>query len=90
MMSTGTVDNIWEVLDMGIGQKNNSLLVPGCHKALDDMKYEIAAELGIPVQQGSEDYWGHVASRDTGAVGGQITARLVAYAEQVLAGQQQL
>jgi len=64
-------------------------VVNGCHKALDDMKYEIAAELGLPVYQGSEDYWGHLATRDTGAVGGHITARLVAYAEQVLAGQGQ-
>ncbi|MCL6443305.1 MAG: alpha/beta-type small acid-soluble spore protein [Alicyclobacillus sp.] len=62
-----------------------SLLVPGCHKALDDMKYEIAAELGIPVYQGSEDYWGHVTTREAGAVGGSITKRLVAYAQQSLA-----
>lgn len=61
-----------------------SLLVPGCHKALDDMKYEIAAELGIPVHQGSEDYWGHVTTREAGSVGGSITKRLVAYAEQIL------
>lgn len=61
-----------------------SLLVPGCHKALDDMKYEIAAELGISVYQGSEDYWGHVTTREAGAVGGSITKRLVAYAEKVL------
>ncbi|MDQ0191105.1 alpha/beta-type small acid-soluble spore protein [Alicyclobacillus cycloheptanicus] len=63
-------------------------VVPQCHKALDNMKYEIAAELGIPVYQGSEDYWGEIASRDTGAVGGRITRRLVELAEQVLAGQQ--
>lgn len=71
---------------MAYGQKGNSLVVPGSHKALDDMKYEIAAELGIPVHQGSEDYWGEIASRDTGAVGGRITRRLVEYAEQHLAG----
>ncbi|MCF8566400.1 alpha/beta-type small acid-soluble spore protein [Alicyclobacillus tolerans] len=63
-------------------------LVPQAHKALDDMKYEIAAELGLPVYQGSEDYWGEIASRDTGAVGGRITKRLVEYAEQVLANGQ--
>lgn len=62
-----------------------SLLVPGSHKALDDMKYEIAAELGIPVYQGSEDYWGHVTTREAGSVGGSITQRLCAYAEKVLA-----
>lgn len=64
--------------------KGKSQLVPGCHKALDDMKYEIAAELGLPVHQGSEDYWGHVASRDAGAVGGQMVRRLVENAEQAL------
>ncbi|MBX6353980.1 MAG: alpha/beta-type small acid-soluble spore protein [Thermoflavifilum sp.] len=71
---------------MALGQKRNSLVVPGCHKALDNWKYEIAAELGLPVHQGSEDYWGHVATRDTGAVGGRITQRLVAMAEQMLSG----
>ncbi len=53
------------------------------------MKYEIAAELGIPVQRGSgEAYWGHVTTREAGACGGEITKRLVAFAEQALANQQ--
>ncbi|MDB5083359.1 MAG: spore protein [Bacilli bacterium] len=62
-----------------------SLLVPSAHRSLDDLKYEIAAELGIPVRQGSEDYWGHVTTREAGAVGGSITKRLVAYAQAQLA-----
>ncbi|QQE78131.1 alpha/beta-type small acid-soluble spore protein [Alicyclobacillus sp. SO9] len=61
-------------------------IVSGVHKALDNMKYEIASELGLPVYQGSEDYWGELATRDTGKVGGEITKRLVAYAEQSLSG----
>lgn len=68
--------------------RGKSQIVPGCHKALDDMKYEIAAELGLPVHQGSEDYWGHVAARDAGAVGGHITRRLIEAAEQMLHGGQ--
>jgi hypothetical protein len=72
---------------MAYGQKNNELVIPNVHKALDDMKYEIAAELGLPVHQGSEDYWGEITSRDAGRTGGEITRRLVAYAEQHLAGQ---
>jgi len=63
----------------------NPQVIPASHKALDDMKYEIAAELGLPVHQGSEDYWGNILTRDTGLVGGSMTKRLVAYAEQVLA-----
>lgn len=88
---------------------SNRKIVPECHQAIDQMKYEIAAELGLPVGQhaaqmgnvefatelgtisaGSikEDYWGHITSRDTGAVGGAITRRLVQQAEQTLFGLQ--
>lgn len=60
-----------------IGRK----VVPQAHKALDNMKYEIAAELGLPVHQGSEDYWGDIPARQCGAVGGQMVKRLIAMAE---------
>jgi hypothetical protein len=63
-----------------IGRK----VVPEAHKALDKMKYEIAAELGVPVQQGSEDYWGHVPSRDCGAVGGHMVRKMIEMAERSL------
>lgn len=85
--------------------RSNRKLVPECQQALDQMKYEIAAELGLPVGAGRssvynvefatelgsvpagsvrEDYWGHLASRDAGAVGGSITRRLVQQAQQSL------
>lgn len=89
---------------MAKGQSGRRQIVPESHKALDMMKYEIAAELGLPVgpygragaldtefatELGAipsstmkEDYWGHIASRDAGAVGGHITRRLVQRAEQ--------
>lgn len=88
---------------MAKGQSSSNVkVVPEAAAALDQMKYEIAAELGLPVGQnrGSfdtefatelgtvtntrEDYWGHIASRDTGAVGGHMTRRLVQLAEQAL------
>ncbi|RIV24730.1 small acid-soluble spore protein [Alicyclobacillaceae bacterium I2511] len=59
-------------------------MVPGAHKALDDMKYEIAAELGLPVHQASEDYWGDITNYYTGKCGGQMTRRLVAMAQHSL------
>lgn len=89
----------------GQSRSSNNLVVPGAGSALDQWKYEIAAELGLPVGKkaafdpntefatelgaipaGSmrEDYWGHIASRDTGAVGGHITKRLVQQAEETL------
>lgn len=73
---------------MAAGSKNtgkNRQLVKGAHQALDDMKYEIARELNLPVQQGSEDHWGHVTSADCGRVGGNMLRRLVAMAEDSLA-----
>jgi small acid-soluble spore protein B (major beta-type SASP) len=90
------------------GSSKRSQVVPEAHKALDAMKYEIAAELGLPVganryglsdadtefagelgamssgSSSKEDYWGHVASRDAGAVGGHITRRLIQQAQQSL------
>ncbi|KRQ87231.1 Small, acid-soluble spore protein C2 [Caloramator mitchellensis] len=60
-------------------------LVPEAHKALDNMKYEIASELGVPVYQGSEDYWGNIPSRDCGRVGGTMVKRLIALAEREVA-----
>lgn len=92
---------------MAKGQSgSNRKVVPGCERVIDQWKYEIAAELGLPVgkpfleanvefatELGSipassirEDYWGHIASRDAGAVGGQITKRLIQQAEQALLG----
>ena len=62
-------------------------VVKGAHKALDDMKYEIAAELGLPVYQGSEDYWGHIMTKDAGTVGGHMTRKLVAFGEMILSGE---
>jgi len=70
---------------MAKGSSGNVKLVPGAHKALDQMKYEIAAELGLPVHQGSEDYWGDIPARDCGKVGGEIVRRLINFAEENLA-----
>lgn len=72
---------------MAAGQNGSgrTQLVPDAHAMLDNMKYEIAGELGIPVYQGSEDYWGNISSRDCGRVGGSMTKRLIALAEKEIA-----
>lgn len=88
--------------------RSNKKLVPASKDALYRMKYEIAAELGLPVAHAygensygdtefsgefgmssyggqrfaSHDNWGHLTSRDAGSVGGEITKRLIAQAEQ--------
>jgi hypothetical protein len=69
---------------MALGQKSNTPVVTGAIKALEQLKYEVAQELGIQTPQ--DGYWGTMATRDTGAIGGNITRKLVALAEQQLAG----
>jgi len=72
---------------MARGSATGRQLIPQSHRALDNMKYEIARELNLPVQQGSEDYWGNLTSRDCGAVGGEMVRRMITFAEQALANQ---
>ena len=55
----------------------NKLLVPGADNALDQMKEEIAGELGADT-----------TARANGSVGGEMTKRLVALGEQVMKKQQ--
>ena len=49
---------------------NNKLIVPGSKQALENLKYEIARELGINL--GAD-----TSSRLNGTVGGEMTKRLV-------------
>ena len=64
---------------MAYNRSSNNLVVPQANQALDQMKYEIASEFGV--QLGPD-----TTSRQNGSVGGEITKRLVAFAEQQLAG----
>ncbi|MGU3370969.1 small, acid-soluble spore protein, alpha/beta type [Bacillus mycoides] len=57
----------------------NELLVRGAESAIDQMKYEIAQEFGV--QLGAD-----TTARANGSVGGEITKRLVAMAEQQFGG----
>ena len=71
------------------GQNNNSgrsnrTVVPEAKGALNQMKYEIASELGINLKQG---YNGDLPSRQAGYIGGYMTKRLVEQAERAMSGQ---
>lgn len=61
---------------------NNTLVVPQAKAALNQMKMEVAQELGIQLQA----YNGHLTTHDAGFIGGNITKRLVQIAEQQLQG----
>lgn len=69
--------------DQGNGRDQ---LVPDVHKALDNMKYEIAESYSLGVHQGSEDYWGDLKSKDCGRVGGEMVRRLITIAEKDIIG----
>ncbi|MDQ6421785.1 alpha/beta-type small acid-soluble spore protein [Paenibacillus sp. LHD-117] len=64
--------------------RNGNLVVPQARAALEQMKYEIAGELGIQLPQ--DGYYGNMTTRDMGSIGGNITRRLVQMAEQQIAG----
>lgn len=66
--------------------QNASGMVPEARGALDNMKFEIARELGINFKQG---YNGDLSSRDNGYVGGYMVKRLTQQAENQLAGKAQ-
>ena len=66
--------------------QNASGMVPEARGALDNMKFEIARELGINFKQG---YNGDLSSRDNGYVDGYMVKRLIQQAENQLAGKAQ-
>lgn len=60
---------------------SNKLVAPNSKQAMDQMKAEIANELGVNLGPDS-------TSRQNGSVGGQITKRLVNMAENQMSGNQ--
>ncbi len=68
-------------------KQNNSnqqgSMVPEARQALENMKYEIAGELGINLKQG---YNGDLPSRQAGSIGGYMVKRLIEQAERQMAG----
>ena len=64
--------------------RNTQTTVPEARAALDNMKYEIARELGINFNQG---YNGDLSCRANGNVGGYMVKRLIEQAERQMASQ---
>ena len=63
----------------------NRIEVPQAKDALNNMKHEIAGELGINLKQG---YNGDLTSRQAGYIGGYMVKRLIEQQEKAMAGQQ--
>ncbi|NLO81655.1 MAG: alpha/beta-type small acid-soluble spore protein [Clostridiales bacterium] len=63
--------------------KSNRTLVPEARQALDQMKYEIASQLGVNLQQ---DYNGNISARDAGRIGGNIVKKLIEQQQRQMSG----
>ena len=66
---------------------NNKTAVPQAKQALNQMKLEIANELGMNNYQQMDK--GNLTARENGYVGGYMTKKLVEMAEQQMAGKGQ-
>lgn len=63
---------------------SNKIVVPGARQALDQMKLEIAQELGMSNYDSMDK--GNLPSRQNGYVGGYMTKKLVEMAQQNMSG----
>lgn len=63
--------------------RTNRAAVPEAQQALDNMKYEIANELGVNLKQG---YNGDISARDAGYVGGYMVKRMIEDYERQMSG----
>ena len=57
--------------------------VPEAKNALNNMKFEIANELGVNLKQG---YNGDLTSRDAGYIGGYMVKRMIEQQERAMSG----
>ena len=72
---------------MSNNNNNNKTVVPQAKQALNQMKLEIANELGMANYQQVDK--GNLTARENGYVGGYMTKKLVEMAEQQMSGRQQ-
>ena len=62
---------------------NNKKAYPQAKQALDQFKYEVANEIGVPLKQG---YNGDLTSRQNGSVGGEMVRKMIEAQERQMSG----
>ena len=67
-----------------MARNNNRTVVPEARQALNQMKAEIASELGLSNYESIDK--GNLTARQNGYVGGYMTKRLVEMAERQMGG----
>ena len=63
---------------------SGSKAVPEAREALNQFKYEVANEIGVPLKQG---YNGDLTSAQAGYVGGYMVKKMIEAQEKQMAGQ---
>ena len=63
--------------------KGSTINVPEARAAMDNMKFEIASELGINLKPG---YNGDLPSRQAGYIGGYMVKRMIEQQERQMSG----
>ncbi|MCL2839153.1 MAG: alpha/beta-type small acid-soluble spore protein [Defluviitaleaceae bacterium] len=63
---------------------SNKTSVPEARAALNQFKYEVANEIGVPLKQG---YNGDLTSAQAGYVGGYMVKKMIEAQERQMAGQ---
>lgn len=63
--------------------RSNSSAVPEAKSALNQFKFEVANELGVPLSDG---YNGDLTSRQNGSVGGYMVKKMIEAQERQMAG----
>ncbi len=67
-------------------RKNRQKAVPEAEKALNEMKFEVAEQLGVDLKEG---YNGDLTSKEAGSVGGQMVKKMIEQAEKQMSRKQQ-
>ena len=62
---------------------NNNKAVPEARQALNNMKYEIANQVGVNMQQG---YNGQMTTKEAGQIGGQMVKKMIEAQERSMSG----
>lgn len=64
-------------------RSRNKAAVPQARPALDNMKHEVANEVGVNLKQG---YNGDIKARDAGKIGGNMVKKMIKSAESQMSG----
>ena len=64
-------------------KNNNQINIPEARQAMNNMKQEVANELGINLKQG---YNGDLSSKDAGHIGGNMVKKMIEAQERAMSG----